>query len=110
MRDHHAARGTDGPETSKQSPVCSSALNRKTKLIAQSYGVSRVYDQQCGYVLSDAQAAQLKMRDLLKVTRNNDLDSSAAMARYVQLLSSRNLTDALQTRPAHAHGRSRFPP
>jgi hypothetical protein len=63
----------------------------------QSYGVSQVYDQQCGYVLSDAQAAQLKIRDLLKVARTNDLNSSTAQARYVKRLPDMSLADALQT-------------
>jgi meiotic recombination protein REC8 len=61
-------------------------LVHKTKLIPKSYGVSRVYDQQCGYVLSDAQAAQIKMKDLFRVVKSNDIAASVAQARYVKYL------------------------
>lgn len=47
------------------------------------YGVSRVYFQQCGYVLSDAQTAQSNMRALLKVVRTAELDPDAGKARYI---------------------------
>ncbi len=47
------------------------------------YGVSRVYSQQCGYVLSDAQTAQSNIRALLKVVRTAELDPDAGKARYV---------------------------
>lgn len=46
-----------------------------------SYGVSRVYSQQCYYVLVDAQAAQTNMRALLKVVRMSELDPDAGKAR-----------------------------
>jgi hypothetical protein len=46
-----------------------------------SYGVSRVYDQQCYYVLSDAQAAQTHIRTMLRVHQNNDLDPGAGKVR-----------------------------
>lgn len=45
------------------------------------YGVSRVYDQQCAYVLADAQTAQTQIRALLRVTKSNDLDASGAKGR-----------------------------
>jgi len=48
-----------------------------------SYGVSRVYDQQCGYVLHDAQLAQNNMRQLLKIMKNNDLEPAAMKSRWV---------------------------
>jgi meiotic recombination protein REC8 len=44
------------------------------------YGVSRVYDQQCQYVLKDAQHAQDHMRQMLKVVKNSDLDLEAGKA------------------------------
>ena len=47
-----------------------------------SYGVSRVYSQQCGYVLTDAQTAQSNMRQLLKSLRTSELDLQAGKARY----------------------------
>jgi len=48
---------------------------------AASYGVSRVYSQQCGYVLTDAQTAQSNMRALLKAMRTSALDPDAGKAR-----------------------------
>ncbi|KAG0651711.1 hypothetical protein D0Z07_1647 [Hyphodiscus hymeniophilus] len=64
-------------------PEAPMALRLQSNLL---YGVLRVYDQQCGYVLSDAQAAQMKMRDLFKVVKNHDLDPSDAKARPDQLM------------------------
>lgn len=48
-----------------------------------SYGVSRVYSQQCEYTLSDAQLAQSNMRALLKAVRTANLDPNAGKARLV---------------------------
>lgn len=45
------------------------------------YGVSRVYDQQCHYVLIDAQAAHSNIRTVLMSIKNNDLEHSASKAR-----------------------------
>ena len=44
--------------------------------------MSRVYAQQCGYVLADAQHAHNTMRTLLKVVKTAQLDSDAHKARY----------------------------
>ncbi|KAL8961590.1 MAG: hypothetical protein Q9193_001874 [Seirophora villosa] len=52
--------------------------------MASSYGVSRVYLQQCGYTLSDAQNIQMNMRILSKVLRTASLDPNAGKARLVQ--------------------------
>ncbi len=50
-------------------------------LTRDSYGVSKVYNQQWGYLLVDTQAAQTMMRALIKATRNNnELDPSAGKA------------------------------
>lgn len=49
-----------------------------------SYGVSRVYAQQCGYVLADTQQAMTAIRALYKVVHANQLSSQAAKARYVK--------------------------
>ena len=46
-----------------------------------SYGVSRVYDQQCHYVLVDAQAAHNNIRTMLMSARNNDLESGVGKVR-----------------------------
>lgn len=56
------------PSTRPQSNMCS-------------YGVSRVYSQQCGYVLADAQTAQSNIRALLKIVRTAQLDPEAGKAR-----------------------------
>lgn len=45
------------------------------------YGISRVYDQQCSYVLVDAQAAQVSIRGLLKISRTSGLDANAGKAK-----------------------------
>lgn len=45
------------------------------------YGVSRVFLEQCGYVLSDAQNAHTAMRMMLKVVKNAALDLDAGRAR-----------------------------
>lgn len=49
------------------------------------YGVTRVYSQQCTYVLNDAVAAQTAMRAMLK-SRGGQLDSSAGKAKPEQLM------------------------
>ncbi|KAK2765035.1 hypothetical protein FQN54_008734 [Arachnomyces sp. PD_36] len=49
-------------------------------------GVSRVYNQQCGYALMDAQAIRDRMRTMLKVIRGNGLDPEAGKARPEQLI------------------------
>ncbi|KAI4196754.1 MAG: hypothetical protein LQ348_002249 [Seirophora lacunosa] len=54
--------------------------------MASSYGVSRVYLQQCGYTLSDAQNIQMNMRILSKVLRTASLDPNAGKARPEQLV------------------------
>lgn len=41
------------------------------------YGVSRVYDQQCGYTLLDAQAMHDKMISMLKLLPGGGLDPHA---------------------------------
>ena len=46
------------------------------------YGISRVYFQQCTYILVDAQAAQSNMRALLRVIKTAELDPDAGKARY----------------------------
>ncbi|MCJ1260411.1 hypothetical protein MMC22_000272 [Lobaria immixta] len=50
------------------------------------YGVSRVYAQQCGYILSDAQTAHSNMRTLIKAVRTAELDPNAGKARHDQLI------------------------
>lgn len=50
--------------------------------IPKSYGVARVYSQQCGYILSDAQTAHSNMRALLEAVRTAEIDLNAGKARY----------------------------
>lgn len=55
----------------------------KTRLTRDSYGVSKVYNQQWEYLLLDVQSAQTSIRTLFKSARNNQLDLSAGKAQYV---------------------------
>ncbi|KAF1942013.1 hypothetical protein EJ02DRAFT_512039 [Clathrospora elynae] len=64
-------------------PVAPMALRLQGNLL---YGVSRVYLQQCGYVLSDAQNAHNAMRMMLRTVKNAALDPNAGKARPDQLV------------------------
>ncbi|KAH7075757.1 Rec8 like protein-domain-containing protein [Paraphoma chrysanthemicola] len=64
-------------------PVAPMALRLQGNLL---YGVSRVYLQQCGYVLSDAQSAHNAMRMMLRTVQNLALDPEAGKARPEQLV------------------------
>ncbi|MCJ1393678.1 hypothetical protein MMC18_006554 [Xylographa bjoerkii] len=64
-------------------PEAPMALRLQSNLL---YGVSRVYSQQCFYVLVDAQNTQNNMRTLLKVVRTSELDPEAGKARPDQLV------------------------
>ncbi|KAI9787884.1 MAG: hypothetical protein M1816_007370 [Peltula sp. TS41687] len=50
------------------------------------YGVSRVFSQQCGYVLADAQQAQLNLRALHRLISTSEIDPNAGRARPDQLM------------------------
>ncbi|KAK5687660.1 R8 protein [Elasticomyces elasticus] len=52
-------------------PEAPMALRLQSNLL---YGVTRIYSQQCGYVLNDAEAAKNSMRDLLRVVRGRGLE------------------------------------
>jgi hypothetical protein len=52
-------------------------------MISNRYGVSRVYNQQCGYTLLDVQAMHDKMRTMLRSVAAGGLDPSAGKARSV---------------------------
>lgn len=45
------------------------------RLTGSRYGVTRVYSQQCGYVLNDAEAAKNNMRLMLNVMRTSALEA-----------------------------------
>lgn len=47
------------------------------------YGVSRVYNQQCGYTLTDVQTMHDKMRSMLKAMPGGGLDPTAGKAKFV---------------------------
>ncbi|KAL9100473.1 MAG: hypothetical protein Q9163_004163 [Psora crenata] len=64
-------------------PEAPMALRLQSNLL---YGVSRVYSQQYGYIVSDAQLAQSNMRALLKAVRTSELDPNAGKARPDQLV------------------------
>lgn len=83
MRDNRGAGGTDGIEIAEQPPVSRQQEYplQASKLTIHSYGISKVYDQQWEYLLTDAQAAQNSMRALLKVVRTGGLDPQAGKAR-----------------------------
>jgi len=86
LRDNHSAGSSNGLKTSKQ-PSVGTVVQLEDVADLKSYGVSRVYDQQCTYVLSDAQTAQNNMRALLRVVKSNDLDLSATKSQYMPLSS-----------------------
>lgn len=50
------------------------ALRLQSSLL---FGVSRVYNQQVGYVLQDAQTAQNNIRALFKIVKGNALDADS---------------------------------
>ncbi|KAK4998596.1 R8 protein [Elasticomyces elasticus] len=64
-------------------PEAPMALRLQSNLL---YGVSRVYSQQCSYVLADAQNAQNNMRALLRVMKNQDMVPEAGRVRPDQLI------------------------
>ncbi|KAJ5698984.1 hypothetical protein N7462_000989 [Penicillium macrosclerotiorum] len=50
------------------------------------YGVSRVYDQQCGYTLLDAQTTHDKMNSMLKLIPGGGLDPNAGKVKPASLI------------------------
>ncbi|KAL8848930.1 MAG: hypothetical protein Q9221_006088 [Calogaya cf. arnoldii] len=64
-------------------PEAPMALRLQSNLL---YGVSRVYLQQCGYTLSDAQNIEMKLKMLSKAIRTASLDPNAGKARPDQLV------------------------
>ncbi|KAL8808536.1 MAG: hypothetical protein Q9182_000087 [Xanthomendoza sp. 2 TL-2023] len=64
-------------------PEVPMALRLQSNLL---YGVSRVYLQQCGYTLSDAQNVQANLKMLSNIIRTASLDPNAGKARPDQLV------------------------
>lgn len=52
-------------------------------VLTNRYGVSRVYNQQCGYALADVQTMHDRMKSILKVIHGSGLDPAAGKAKYV---------------------------
>jgi len=82
MRDHYIARGANGTEATEQLTVCT-PLDHFRDVGSQllSYGVVRVYGEQCSYVLIDAQNAQNNMRALFRTVKQVELEGKHT-ARY----------------------------
>ncbi|KAJ4994305.1 hypothetical protein SVAN01_00134 [Stagonosporopsis vannaccii] len=70
-------------------PAAPLALRLQSSLL---YGVSRVYLQQCGYVLADAQSAHSTMMLALRSITNHALDPDAGKARPEQLVLQDDLS------------------
>lgn len=82
MQHHHPTGSANGIAVAEQFAVSSQCTDvLKPAHTLYSYGVSRVFSHQCGYVLSDAQIAQSNMRALLKAVRTSELDPNAGKAR-----------------------------
>lgn len=83
MQGHHQPRSTNGPPTPRQSTVryTPTVLKIVAMLTRHRYGVSRVYNQQCGYTLLDTQAMHDKMVTQLKIIQGTGLDPTAGQAK-----------------------------
>ncbi|KAE8442356.1 hypothetical protein EG329_003427 [Mollisiaceae sp. DMI_Dod_QoI] len=64
-------------------PEAPMALRLQSNLL---YGVSKVYNQQWEYLLTDVQAAQNNMRAMLRTARSGELDPNAGKANRNQLI------------------------
>jgi meiotic recombination protein REC8 len=84
-----AIQGVDVPKACETilDPGAPLALRLQGSLL---YGVSQVYAQQCGYVLSDAAKTQSDMMTFFRVMRTSETDPQAGKAKYV--LSERDIS------------------
>ncbi|KAH9437066.1 hypothetical protein MCOR02_000724 [Pyricularia oryzae] len=64
--------------TIDEPPGAPIALRLQASLL---YGVSRVYQQQCHYVLGDAEKFRISMRGLMRVLDSGTLDPNAGRAK-----------------------------
>lgn len=82
MRNHHRPRRANGAETVEQlavrRPPCDSQAWKIVSDNACRYGVTRVYAQQCSYVLTDTEAAKTGMRAVFKSLRADELEAAGA--------------------------------
>lgn len=87
MSDDHRPGRADGTAASGQLVVSIHFWGDSYASVASAwadrsrYGVSRVYLEQCGYVLSDAENAHNSMRLMLNIMRNSVVDPEAGRAR-----------------------------
>ena len=59
---------------------CASTGN-EADIRRRSYGVTRVYSQQCGYVLHDAESAKSSMQTVFRAVRSSLIDEQAHIGR-----------------------------
>jgi len=83
LRGDRRSSCTDGAETAEQPTV---RAMRCTWLVWMAdhlarYGVARVYSQQCGYVLTDVEAARNSMRAMFKSLKTSELDEQGHKGR-----------------------------
>ena len=75
----------DGVAASGKPTVCIIKSLRSQATVTdrdmRSYGVSRVYSQQCGYVLADTQSFRDKMKGVAVVMKELEIDPDAGKAR-----------------------------
>lgn len=65
------------------------------------YGVTKVYSQQCGYTLMDAQNVKDRMTTMLKTIRSAGLDPEAGRARYVGSRKEKSASTAILTNTSY---------
>jgi len=84
MRNHRRSVCPNGVATTREPSVSLTAIIPKLDSIRTdpfSYGVSRVYSQQCGYVLSDLQNFRDKMKGAEAVLKDMKIDLGVGRAR-----------------------------
>lgn len=77
MRYHRHTRSPNGPETAEQSAVSFIDTHPSRNALTRhhnSIGVTRVYSQQCGYILHDAENAKHNMRAVFKLLEQSNLE------------------------------------
>jgi meiotic recombination protein REC8, fungi type len=81
MRNHRRSVCANGVATTREPSVSFTAKLVSIRTDRFSYGVSRVYSQQCGYVLSDLQNFRDKMKGAETVLRDMEIDLEVGRAR-----------------------------
>lgn len=80
MRHDRGSRGAYGSPIAVESAVSNveSIMQTVQVLISNRYGVARVYAQQCGYVLTDAESARNNLRAMSRVIKQAELGPEGA--------------------------------